>query len=191
MEKLENTPKIIKFEYVPSHKDIPGNKQADSRAQYALDLPHITQIPLEYTEFKTSIKKYLKQTWQNKWDRDNLADPDPLYEIKPVIKDWMSVNKMSREQEIILTRLRLGAGLFNRKHKIDHEPHPQCQRCNTNLDIPHVLLICPQYNQQRMPIKQYLRRHNLPLTLNSILNDDFPHSKLFKYLEDIKYTSKI
>ena len=193
MEKLETTNKTIKFEYVPSHKEIPGNDKADMMAKLALNLNEINQIPLEYSDFKNTIKKHLNRKWQENWDQANSFPnrPSHLYPIKTVIKDWPSINKNTREQEIILARLRLGACMFNKKHIIDKQPHPECQLCHVELDVQHVLIECPEYNNQRIPIVEHLRKENLPLNLVSILNEEFPHNKIYQYLENINYISKI
>ena len=193
MEKLETTTKTIKLEYVPSHKEIPGNDRADKMANLAQNLNEITQIPLEYNDFKAKIRKHLNKTWQEQWDQVNYFPytPSHLYPIKPVIKDWPSINKNTREQEIILARLRLGACLFNKKHLFDKEPPPECHNCQARLDVHHILIECTQFNNERIPIIEHLRKVNLPHNLTSILSDDFPHDKLFQFLKNINYTSKI
>ena len=81
--------------------------------------------------------------------------------------------------------------MFNKKHIIDKQPHPECQLCHVELDVQHVLIECPQYNNQRIPIVEHLRKENLPLNLVSILNEEFPHNKIYQYLENINYISKI
>ena len=197
MHKIATTNKNIILEWVPSHMDIPGNEAADKKAGEALKLNNITEIQLNYNDFKSSIKRYIKNQWQEKWDNINTY-PNKithLYQIKPVIKDWSSANRKSREEEIILTRLRQGACLFTKKHLFKREPAPNCEHCLTDpptpLTIPHVLLQCPKFNNDRIPIVEQLRKDNLPMNLISVLNDEFPHKTLFTYLEKIHYTSKI
>ena len=114
-----------------------------------------------------------------------------LYNIKPIISEWKSSNKANRPEEIKITRLRLGTCLFNRKHHFSNEPHPICNSCQIPISVLHIIIDCPLYNNQRKPIIDYLRTNNIPKTLSNILNDDFPHSLLFKYLKDIKYFDQI
>ena len=197
MHKIATTNKTIKLEWVPSHMDIPGNEAADKKAGEALNLNNITEIPLNYNDFKSSINRYIRNKWQEKWDNINTY-PNKithLYQIKPVIKDWSSANRKSREEEIILTRLRQGACLFTKKHLFNREPAPNCEHCQTDpptpLTISHVLLQCPTFNNERIPIIEQLRKDNLPINLISILNDEFPHKTLFTYLGKIHYISKI
>ena len=177
--------------------DIPGNEAADQMANEALSLENITEIPLSYNDFRSKIKRHLNTKWQEKWDNMN-TPPErttPLYPIKPVIKDWSSANRKSREEEIILTRLRQGSCLFTKKHLFNKEPSPNCEYCQTDpptpLSISHVMLECPKFNTERIPIIQELRESDLPINLICLLNDEFPHEKLFNYLDKIQYTTKI
>ena len=197
MQKIASTNKIIELEWVPSHMDIPGNEAADQMANEALSLENITEIPLSYNDFRSNIKRHLNTKWQEKWDNMN-TPPErttPLYPIKPVIKDWSSANRKSREEEIILTRLRQGSCLFTKKHLFNREPAPNCEYCQTDpptpLSISHVMLECPKFNTERIPIIQELRKSDLPINLICLLNDEFPHEKLFNYLDKIQYTTKI
>ena len=197
MEKLSATNKTIKLEWVPSHLDIPGNNEADEMAKAALSLNDITQLPLCYKDFRSSLKRYLYTKWQEKWDTINTYPykTSHLYPIKPVVKEWSSVNRKSREEEVILTRLRQGACIFNKKHLFKREPAPNCVYCQTipetPLTISHVLLECPQYHNDRILIIGELQKNNLPVNLVSLLSDEFPLNKLFEYLRRIHYVSKI
>ena len=197
MHQIQSSNKTIKFEWVPSHMDIPGNEAADKKAGEAINLNTITQIPLAYNDFKCNIKRYIKSRWQEKWDNINTYPNSitHLYQIKPVIKDWSSADRKTREEEIILTRLRQGACLFTKKHLFNGEPAPNCEHCLTDpptpLTISHVLLECPKFHNDRIPIVDQLRKDHLPINLVSLLNDEFPHNTLFTYLDKIHYYSKI
>ena len=197
MENLSTTNKTIKFEWVPSHLDIPGNEAADKMANQELNLNNITQIPLCYNDYRSNLKRYLYQKWQERWDRENTHPfrTSHLYPIKTVIKDWASVNRNSREEEIVLTRLRQGACIFNKKHLFEKEHAPNCEYCQTMpqtpLTISRVLLECPQYHNDRIPIIEELQKNNLPLNLVSLLSNEFPIKKLFDYHRKINYITKI
>ena len=156
-----------------------------------LDESDIEPLPLDYIDIKTTIKVYLKNCWQDNWEVINTPDPMFLYKIKPIISEWKSSNRANRAEEIKITRLRLDTCLFNRKHHFANELHPNCNSCPTPISVKHIILDCPQFSNQRKPIIDYLRTSNIPITLPSILNDDFPHALLFKFLKDIKYLEQI
>ena len=193
MNKISNTNKNIKFEWCPSHMDIPGNSEADQKAGESLNLTNPTAIPLTYHDFRILVKKHLKNKWQNKWDNINTPPNQVthLYPTKPVLKDWDTANRKNREEDVILARLRLCTCLINKKHIITKDPYPQCEYCQVDTSIEHVLIHCPQYSNERIPIIAKLRKDNLPICITNILNNDFQHTLLFTFLQKIQHYSKI
>ena len=168
---------------------------ADLKAGEALNIDFPLNLPLTFHDFRIRVKKHLKNVWQNRWDNLNMnpITATHLYPTKPVLKDWPTANRKSREEEVILARLRLGTCLINKKHllKTPREPYPQCENCHVDLSIEHVLIHCPQYNNERTPIITKLRKDNLPICITNLLNDTFQHDLLFTFLKKINYYSKI
>ena len=172
-EKITLSNKEIHFEWVPSHLNLQGNSLADLAAKQSLELPQIEQISLEYTDYKNNIKSELKIKWQAFWDSDNeYPNTTELYPIKPVIKEFSSSNRRNRQEEVILSRLRLGTCLFNKKHK-------------------YMLLDCPVYSNERRNIIQTLNQLGLPKNLTSVLSDEFPLHHIFKFLSITDFFDKI
>ncbi|XP_042904076.1 uncharacterized protein [Parasteatoda tepidariorum] len=91
----------IIFCLVPGHAGISGNETADYVAK---STNNITNNPLTYTDIKNAIdnKQYLH--WQNDWENEI---SNKLHDIKPSIESYKSLN-LSRKQEVILNRLRIG-----------------------------------------------------------------------------------
>ncbi|CAL4109651.1 unnamed protein product, partial [Meganyctiphanes norvegica] len=144
LEKINNSPKEIHLEWVPSHLNLPGNNLADELAQNALNLDIIENLPLDYSDYKINIKKQIHLKWQRQWDETNEGPNETnLYKIKPVLKNWPSSNRKNRQEEVILTRLRLDTNLLNRKHKFTGDNFPLCQTCQTRLTSNHILIECP------------------------------------------------
>ena len=195
MQKISRTDKTIAFEWCPSHMDIPGNCLADEKAVQSLEIDNPIDLPLTYHDFRIRVKRFLKIQWQNNWDSINTFPNTVthLYPTKTILKDWESSNRKNREEEIILARLRLGTCLLNKKHLFTtpREPYPQCEHCQVDTSIEHVLIHCPQYRIERIPIIEKLRLENLPICITNILNDNFPHNLLFAYLQKIQLYSKI
>ena len=178
--------KTIVLEWNPSHKSIPGNEFADKMAKNSLNFNHITNIPPEYLETKCRIRKLIHKFHQEYWDQLGLGpERTPLHDIKPIIKKWESSNRRSRQEEVVIARLRLGSCLFDIKHHLTGDPRPRCPRCGVFIDLSHILMHCPLYSNQRSQIQTLLRKENLPLNLNSILNDNFPQDLIIKFLKDI------
>ena len=191
-EKLTSSNKEIHFEWVPSHLNLQGNSQADEKAKLSLELPQIEQLSLEYIDYENKVKKELKIQWQTFWDSDNeYPNTTDLYPIKPILKVLTTSNRRNRQEEVVLSRLRLGACLFNKKHKYKGEPHPICNICQEEMSISHMLLDCPNYTNERSNIIQTLNQLGLPKSLASVLSNEFPLHHVFTFLRITDFYNKI
>ena len=180
--------KDIIIEWVPAHVGIPGNTMADAAAREATTNEDIRNTKLHYYDIKALIKMNILQDWQREWRQTNCW----LQRLKPKLGDWKSAYRDVRREEIILGRLRTGTSLFRIKHHIDaNTPIESCLVCNVRMSIYHLLLQCPQYSNFRQEILSYLQSKGISVSVNSILNDDFPGNLLFKFLKNAHYYNKI
>ena len=176
---------VIQFLWIPGHSNITGNERADCYAKEALNLPDISETPLDHGSIKSSIKFHCLRLWQNTWN--DIGMNTQLYQIKPQIKSWHSSNRNSRRDEKILARLRIGHTYLTHSFIFAHEQRPTCSRCRTVLNVEHILINCTKYNEKRKTLQHYCRIHNLPLTLPVLLGDDDSAllKLLFKFLSEI------
>ena len=129
---------------------------------------------------------------QTFWDSDNeYPNTTDLYPIKPILKVLTTSNRRNRQEEVVLSRLRLGACLFNKKHKYKGEPHPICNTCQEEMSINHMLLDCPNYTNERSNIIQTLNQLGLPKSLASVLSNEFPLHHVFTFLRITDFYNKI
>ena len=96
--------KTIIYCWVPSHIGIYGNEKADQNAKESLYLDE-TIFKIHYVNFKPFINKYVSDKWQTIW---NGAKFDKLREVEPIVKRPRVAHKVSRREEIVLARLRIG-----------------------------------------------------------------------------------
>ncbi len=76
---------------------------------------------------------------------------------------------LSREDQVILTRLRMGhAKLNSTLHIIGKHSTGLCEICQVKETVDHVLLLCPRYEQERNELQRELQ--NLGCTEFSICN---------------------
>jgi len=68
---LINAGKTIKFCWIPSHVNIPGNERADSAAKAALCL-HVTSMKLPACELIRHVSKFCLEEWQHIWNSNAL-----------------------------------------------------------------------------------------------------------------------
>ena len=184
---LSQCNKEIAIEWVPSHVGIPGNTQADSAARDAIENDEILNIKLHYYDIKALIKTLIFQRWQTSWTATNC----PLQRVRPVLKNWKWYFKKRRDQ-VIISRIRTGTCLFMIKHHFSVDtPLDYCNTCKTKNNLYHLFFKCPQLTNHRVGILTYLNSKNLSHSMNSLLDENFPSTLIFKYLKDVGYYNKI
>jgi len=148
-EKIHNIQldKTVQFMWVPSHIGIKGNDRADSAAKEALDLEELI-MDVPHSDFKSQIYPYIKMKWQSEWDRENADKGNKLYAIQPEINNPKSLN-MSRREEIVYRRLRIGHSHITHSYHLKGEEKPECIGCAHDFTISHVLLNCIEFADTR------------------------------------------
>ena len=145
--KLLNLGKVIEFCWVPSHIGINGNEMADKAAKAALnhDVPVHFNIP--YTDRFPQVKQYVNSCWQMFWT--NNCNGQKLYEIMPEIKEF-NVSGLSRKEQVIIHRLRIGHTRLTTSYKMESRPPPICDVCvHEELTVKHIMLHCRKYTSIR------------------------------------------
>ena len=120
--------KTVEFCWIPSHIGIYGNTKADKAAKDALNF-EIAEFHIPYTDLKFSIKKYVNSLWQICWDSYHTSK---LYSIQnKVNKPCNTILK--REDEVIISRLRIGHSKLTHSYLMNKEDPPECISCNCPL----------------------------------------------------------
>ena len=126
------------FCWLPSHVGIKGNENADKSAKSALNLP-ISDFKVPYTDFKSSVLTHIQSSWQSQWDGDHF---NKLHSVKPALGEWYPSYRSVRQEEVIITRLRIGHSRLTHSWLLAREDAPECLQCNELLTIKHILLDC-------------------------------------------------
>ena len=130
--------KTIHLCWIPSHISIRGNEAADMAAKESLN-QDITASQVPYTDLKSHIKHFISSKWQERWSscRDN-----KLFQIKPTLGEWPPGFRRSRQEEVVLSRLRIGHTYFSHSYILRREDPPGCTACQEIYSVRHVLIDC-------------------------------------------------
>ena len=189
LKLLHSIDKNIILEWVPGHTSIKGNDLADKAAKDSLNNNSIVKLPMSYGEYKSLIKSFIFTQWQEHW---RFFGRCRLKSFKPILGDWKSSYRENRKEEKILSRLRTGSCLFLVHHFFDpNKPIERCNSCDINMTVKHLLVDCPNFQNNRFRIVNYLNQKNLDVNEKNILSDTFPHKLLFIFLKEINYYNKI
>ena len=128
-----NNQKETIFCWIPNPIGIQGNETAHHN-------PLNTHFKIPFTDFKRTINIYTKQKWQKYWD--NFQNNKP-YEIMPQIgKSLKNQTKMSRKEEVTLSRLRTGHSHIAHSYLLKKEEVRYCIPCPKPYTIKHILTEC-------------------------------------------------
>ena len=137
----------VRFCWVPSHCGIEGNERVDQLAKEALDLNIDPQVKVHYADLKPLIFQYAQKLAQDKWNTSMKGRA--LYELKPKLGPPKTFDNLTRAEEVIITRLRLGHTRATHSHLLSRSPPATCHHCGEVLTTKHMLLECAALQQMR------------------------------------------
>ena len=141
--------KIVVLAWVPSHVGIKGNEKADELAKQALNF-NVLDLKVPYTDLKVNVNSVFKQKWQAQW---NACPDNKLFQINPTVGDFYVWTGLSRREEIVITRARIGHTYFTHSYLLKGEEMPWCIPCHCPDTVKHILLDCIDLRDTR--IKYY------------------------------------
>ena len=132
--------KYIIFCWIPSHKDIRGNEDADRAAKDALSKAPPTHFELLCTDVFMKIQPFVSSLWQKRGDKEV---GNKLHTIMPQIDDKYYSGCTNRKDEVIINRFRIGHTRLTHSFRMENRPHPPlCDHCEGDheLTVKHILI---------------------------------------------------
>ena len=162
VNSLIDSGKSVTFCWIPSHVGIKGNETADKAAKSALSHALDETITIPYHDYKPYVSKLIKDKMQLDWNNTLF---NKLHGIKDTIGETKLPRFLSRRDEVVIHRLRLGHSYVTHSHLLRREPPPECPQCGCLVSIKHILAECPLYNNERA---HYLNNFNFKDILSSL-----------------------
>ena len=130
----------VRFCWVPSHCGIDGNERVDQLAKETLDQDIDPLASVHYTDLKPLVNTYIQKLVQTKWDV--AVHGRDLYLVKPTLGPPKKFQHLTRAEEVVITRLRIGHTKATKSHILSRGPPTGCHHCGQTLTIDHMLLEC-------------------------------------------------
>ena len=130
----------VRFCWVPSHCGIDGNERVDQLAKDALDQDIDPLASVHYTDMKPLVNSYIQKLVQTKWDV--AVHGRDLYLVKPTLGPPKKFQHLTRAEEVVITRLRIGHTKATKSHILSRGLPTGCHHCGQTLTIDHMLLEC-------------------------------------------------
>ncbi|KAF9231252.1 hypothetical protein BU15DRAFT_56394 [Melanogaster broomeanus] len=164
----------VKVCWISGHDGVEGNEKADEEAKAAAKNPANTSpknnlpiflrrdpLPLSISAIKQAQYDAVKKRWSRLW----AASPRyaHLNNIDPKMLSGSFVNlaaTLSRRHASMLVWIRTKHSSLNKHmHRITKSDTPNCPHCPESVeDVPHYILSCPHYVQERFLLARKLRR---------------------------------
>ena len=174
--------KNVEMCWVPSHIGIPGNEKADEAAVTAARRSE-EYITVYYKDWYPVIRRAVLEKWNGEWQTTD----QKLKEIKQRVGPWRPRERRSRREEVVVNRLRAGHCLLTHGYLMENngpQIPPICGFCNDAiLTVKHLLIECPNLNQERRRID--VCRRNNTVTMAMLLGDSGPVRDVLKMLQRI------
>ena len=135
----------VRFCWVPSHCDIEGNEIVDQLAKETLDHDIDPLATVHYADLKPVVNSCIQQEVQIKWDL-SIHGRD-LHLLKRTLGPPKKFKHLTRAEEVVITRLRIGHTKATKSHILSRGPPTACQHCGQTLTIEHMLLECTVWQQ--------------------------------------------
>ena len=155
------------FIWIPGHIGLPLHDKIDQAAKKSTRLPKITDpSPLPSYDLKNAHRTSILATWHKQWEELSNTSQNKLRSIKDKPTHWSSSSRASRQEEVILARLRIGHTRLTHTYLFQHlHAPPSCNYCHAeNLTVEH-LFLCPFLRYQRSI-------HNVPHSISSALRNN-------------------
>ena len=128
----------VRFCWVPKHCGIDGNERVDQLAKETLNQDIDPLASVHYTDMKPLVNSYIQKSVQTKWDV--AAQGRDLYLVKPTLGPPKKFQHLTRAEEVVITRLRIGHTKATKSHILSRGLPTGCHHCGQTLTIDHMLL---------------------------------------------------
>jgi hypothetical protein len=185
----------IEFKWIPGHKGVEGNEQADELAKKLItegssnkhNLPKYLKktLPHSVSALKWAYNEKLKCHAQKLWEKSprysKMKKTDPK---TPSNKYITLITGLPRKLASILTQLQMGhAPLAKHLHHIGTSDSPICPAClQSDESVQHFMLHCPAHLGPQQMLQNNTGNRNIDLT--KLLTSAAPKTQraLFKYI---------
>ena len=96
----------VRLCWIPIHCGIEGNERVGQLAKETFDQEINPLVGVHYTELKPLVNSYIQQLVQTKWDV--AVHGRVLYLVKPTLGQPKKFQRVTRAEEVVITRLWIG-----------------------------------------------------------------------------------
>lgn len=160
--------------WTPGHENIEGNTLADAQTKILHNAIDLSNEKIHYSNFSSFIKNNTLSSWQEDWERTTQVKGRRLLSIQEHVsrKAWFENIHFSKKTTNILSRLRIGHGLFPAHlHRINLRQDDLCD-CGEHGSLDHIVLGCCLLNTVELFSTLINLRIQLPTSTSLLLHEE-------------------
>ena len=135
------------FCWIPSHCGMEGNDRVDQLAKETLDHNIDPLANVHHVYLNPLVNSYIQQLGQSKWDV--AVHGRDIYLLKPTLGLPKKFQHLTRAEEVVITRLRIGHTKATKAHILSRGHPTTCHHYDQTLTIDHMLLECAVLRESR------------------------------------------
>ncbi|XP_058794422.1 uncharacterized protein LOC131666073 [Phymastichus coffea] len=146
--KHRNKIDSIVIAWIPSHCGIKENEIVNQAAKEAAAMSNDTVNiePHPHTEKKKELSSAINEYWNELWKK---APALKIHEFVQNFFDNRPTLDVTRKEQVILTRLKIGHTNLTHIHLITKDKPNKCEKCAVSLSVKHLLLECADLAEER------------------------------------------
>ena len=122
----------VRFCWIRSHFGFDGNERVDQLSKETLGKDIDPLASVHYTDLKPLVNSHIQQLVQTEWDV--AVHGRDLYLLKPTLAPPKKFQHLTRAEELVITRLRIGHTKATKATKSRGPPNA-CHHCGQTLSI--------------------------------------------------------
>jgi ribonuclease HI len=148
--RLEENGRSLKFTWIKAHAGVVGNEKADAAAKSALSKTPSISIRPTVADLHQIAATFITLQWQRRWNAATTSTDAFVRSHTPEVSHTATIYGKTRCDQVLLTRVRTNNLMLNQRlHHIRAHPNGLCGHCQSKEDVPHILLACPKYEEER------------------------------------------
>lgn len=178
--KLSSCNRQLNICWAPSHVGISLNEAADKAAKEASMHGEIWPTLLPRCDFKKLVESKSRRRWATIW-RNIPPESNKLRRHKDFIAPYKITNFSDRHWERTLCRVRIGHTRLTHNFLMEGTGQPYCEYCIVPLSIYHIVLECPNYEDERQIFEN-------TINLSAIFERQRRTRRIMDFFKKHKYT---